>query len=201
MRWTTRFWLTAGALGCLTAALPARAEMPKGWFGGGEGYELTGDTEVKHGGKASGSLKATDEAKNFGTFTSAIRADNYRGKRVRLVAYVKPEGIKDWAGLWLRVDGKEKTAIAFDNMNARPIKGTSDWTAYGLVLDVPMEAEEIYFGCLLAGRGRLWIDDMQLLVVGNDLPVTAGPGPATPRQGEYKLIDLPKEPVGLDFEP
>jgi hypothetical protein len=198
---TTRLWLTAGVLGCLTAALPARAEPPKGWLGGGEGYELASDTEVKHGGKASGSLKATDAAKNFGTFTQPIRADNYRGKRVRLVAYVKPKGVKDWAGLWLRVDGKEKTAIAFDNMNARPIKGTSDWTAYGLVLDVPQEAEELFIGCLLAGQGRLWIDDMQLLVVGNDVPVTAEAGPGTPRRGEYKPADLPKEPVGLDFEP
>ena len=201
MRLTTRGWLTTVALGCLSAALPARAEMPKGWFGGGEGYELTSDTEVKHGGKASGSLQATDKAKNFGTFTSAIRADNYRGKRVRLVAYVKPEGVKGWAGLWLRADGKEKTAIAFDNMNARPIKGTSDWTAYGLVLDVPRDAEEIYFGCLLSGQGRLWIDDMQLLVVDPDVPVTAQPQAGTARPGEYKPIDLPKEPVGLDFEP
>jgi hypothetical protein len=193
--------MTATVLCCLTCATPARGEMPKGWFGGGAGYELTADTEVKHGGKASGSLKATDAAKNFGSFTSAIRADNYRGKRVRLVAFVKPEGVKDWAGLWLRVDGKEKTAIAFDNMNARPIKGTSDWTKYGLVLDVPKEAEEIYFGCLLAGTGRLWVDDMELLVVGNDVPVTAEPLPGAARQGEYKPIELPKEPVGLDFEP
>lgn len=201
MRFTTRLWLTAMALCCVAAARPARGETPKGWFGGGEGYELDCDIDIKHSGKASGSLKATDKAKNFGSFTSAIRADNYRGKRVRLVAFVKPDGVKDWAGLWLRVDGKEKTAIAFDNMNARPIKGTSDWTAYGLVLDVPAEAEEIYFGCLLSGKGRLWIDDMQLLVVGTDVPVTAEAGAGTPRQGEYKPIDLPKEPVGLDFEP
>jgi hypothetical protein len=201
MRLKTWLWLTGAALGCLIAASPARGEMPKGWFGGGQGYELTSDSEVKHGGKASGSLKATEAAKNFGTFTSAIRADNYRGKRVRLVAFVKPEGVKDWAGLWLRVDGKEKTAIAFDNMNARPIKVSGDWTKYGLVLDVPKDAEEIYFGCLLAGEGRLWIDDMELLVVGADVPVTAEPQAGTPRQGEYKPIELPKEPVGLDFEP
>lgn len=201
MRSTNHLLLTAAALGWLLVALPARGEMPKGWFGGGKGYELTADTEVKHGGKASGSIKATEAAKNFGTFTSAIRADNYRGKRVRFVAFVKPEGVKDWAGLWLRVDGKEKTALAFDNMNARPIKGTSDWMKYGLVLDVPKEAEEIYFGCLLAGEGRLWIDDMELLVVGTDVPVTAGPQAGTPRQGEYKPIELPNEPIGLDFEP
>ena len=201
MSLTIRPWLiTAGLCGLLSAP-PARAEPPKGWLGGGEGYELTADTEVKHGGKASGSLRATDAAKNFGTFTSAIRADNYRGKRVRLVAFVKPEGVKDWAGLWLRVDGKEKTGIAFDNMNSRPIKGTSDWTKYGLVLDVPAEAEEIYFGCLLAGGGRLWVDDMELLVVGSDVPVTGQPIPAAARHGEYRPAELPKEPIGLDFEP
>jgi hypothetical protein len=201
MPWKSRLTRLAVIVGCLAIVNPAQAEMPKGWFGGGEGYELTADTEVKHGGKASGSLKATEAAKNFGSFTTAIRADNYRGKRVRLVAFVKPEGVKDWAGLWMRVDGKDKTAIAFDNMNARAIKGTSDWTKYGLVLDVPKEAEEIYFGCLLSGRGRLWIDDMELLVVGDDIPVTGQPQTGTPRQGDYKPIELPKEPIGLDFEP
>jgi hypothetical protein len=193
--------LAVATIIALVCTASARAEPPKGWFGGGEGYELDCDIEVKHGGNASGSLKATEMAKNFGTFTSAIRADNYRGKRVRLVAFVKPEDVKGWAGLWMRVDGKEKTAIAFDNMNTRPIKGTSDWTKFGLVLDVPKEAEEIYFGCLLSGKGRLWIDDMELLVVGADVPVTADPLPGTPRQGEYRPIELPKEPVGLDFEP
>ena len=192
---------TAGAIACLTCSVTARAELPKGWFGGGEGYELTADTEVKHGGKASGSIRATDAAKAFGTFTSAIKADNYRGKRVRLVAYVKPEGVKDWAGLWMRVDSKDKTAIAFDNMNARPIKGTSDWTQYGLVLDVPAEAEEIFFGCLLAGKGRLWIDDMELITVGADVPVTGNPTAGDARKGEFRQIELPREPVGLDFEP
>jgi hypothetical protein len=42
---------------------------------------------------------------------------------------------------------------------------------------------------------------MELLVVGTDVPVTAEPQAGTPRKGEYRPIELPKEPVGLDFEP
>lgn len=31
------------------------------------------------------------------------------------------------AGLWMRVDSPTPTPLAFDNMQARPIKGTLDW--------------------------------------------------------------------------
>ena len=55
------------------------------------------------------------------------------------------EEVKGWAGLWMRVDGKEKTGIAFDNMANRSIKGTTDWKTYEVVLDVPDDAEEIFF--------------------------------------------------------
>ena len=34
-----------------------------------------------------------------------------------------------WAGLWMRVD-KGKDMVAFDNMQDRPIKGTTDWQRY-----------------------------------------------------------------------
>jgi hypothetical protein len=178
----------------------AYADQPTGWGGGGNGYELSRDDAEKHAGKASGCVRSTgDEAEGFGTLTQGFRADGYRGKRVRMSAYVKTDGVERQAGLWMRIDGKEKTGLAFDNMMTRPVKGTTDWKKYDVVLDVPDDAGEIYFGFLVAGKGRGWVDDITLEVVDKDVPTTGLDVQPTDRQGELTK-DLPKEAKNLDFE-
>lgn len=176
-----------------------QADPPAGWGGGGKGYELLLDKTEKHAGKASGSVKATADAEDFGALNQGFRADEYRGKRLRLSAFVKAKDVDDWSGLWMRVDGKDKTGLAFDNMQERAIKGTSDWKRYEIVLDIPADAEEIYFGILLAGKGQVWIDDVNFAVVGNDVKTTGRE--LEPQKTDRELSkDLPKRPKNLDFE-
>jgi len=176
-----------------------RAEYPRGWFGGGKDYELSRDTTVKHGGTASGAIRSAAGAEaGFGTFTQGVQAEKYRAKRVRLAGWIKSEEVAGWSGLWMRVDGKEKTGLAFDNMSDRAVKGTSDWTQFQVVLDVPDSAEQIYFGCLLSGKGKIWVDDMALEIVGADVAKTGKDIESMPRQGEAAA--LPAEPANLGFE-
>ena len=112
----------------------------------------------------------------------------HRGKRLRLSAFVKTQDIKDWAGVWMRVDGPEQgRSLAFDNMQDRPIKGTADWTRHEIVLDVPDKATNISFGILLHGEGKLWLDDVQFQVVDTSVPTT----------GAMRSNPTPKN---LDFE-
>jgi hypothetical protein len=82
-----------------------------------------------------------------------ISADAYHGKRVRLSANAKASDVQGWAGLWMRVDGDGSRPLAFDNMGNRPIKGTTDWKRYDIVLDVAGQATDVAFGILLTGRG------------------------------------------------
>jgi hypothetical protein len=176
------------------------ADHPRDWGGGGKDFELSLDASVKHGGKASGSIKPTvAEPEGFGTFTQGFRADQYRGKRLRFSGFVKAEDVQGvGAGLWMRIDGKTKTGLAFDNMWTRPIKGSSDWQKYAVVLDVPEDAQDVYFGVLLAGKGRIWVDDLAFDVVGKDVESTGLVTQATDREGPAE--DLPNEPKNLDFE-
>ena len=60
-------------------------------------------------------------------------------------------------------------------MQNRPIKGTSDWTRYEIVLDVPQNAAAIAFGIRLRGKGQVWLDDVQFAIVGPDVPTTNMP--------------------------
>ncbi len=182
-------------------AITARAERPRDWLGGGKDYELATDTEVKHGGKQSGVVRSTaDPPAAFGTLTQGCEAAKYRGKRVRLSGWIKSEGVEGWSGLWMRIDSKEKGGLAFDNMNGRAIKGTSDWAQFQVVLDVPDTAEQLFYGCLLAGKGKVWVDDLSIEAVGADVPVTDLKPTASDR-GDNPLPAVPADPANLDFEP
>jgi hypothetical protein len=194
--------LASVAISCVVGAGPgaARGEFPAAWGGGGKDYELAKDSSVKHGGKASGMIRSTaDPPTGFGTFTQGVQAEKFRGKRARLSGWIRSDGVAGWSGLWMRVDGKEKGGIAFDNMNDRAVKDTSDWAQFQVVLDVPAEAEQIYFGCLLVGKGKVWVDDMSLETVGADVATTGKPVEGIDRKGQPQR-DVPAEPANLDFE-
>jgi hypothetical protein len=145
-----------------------------GWHKAGDhpaDYEMGTDETTAFTGSSSGFIKSKPNSQGFGTYMQTIDATEYRGKRVQLSAYVKSADIADWAGVWMRVDAGS-TAIAFDNMQSRPIKGSNDWTQHRVVLDVGNNASAIAFGILLSGKGAVWIDDVALDIVSVDVPVT-----------------------------
>jgi hypothetical protein len=185
-------FLAAAFLTIGTMAL-AVDPLPDGWMGGNtKDYEVGVDRDVVKTGKAAATIKArTATPENFGTILQSFDATEYLGKRVRMSAFVKADKIKDWAGLWMRVDGegKENRTLSFDNMQSRPIKGTLDWKNYEIVLDVPEASKSITFGILLSGAGQAWLDDFKFEVVSKDVPTTgmSNGGGRT-------------QPVGLGFE-
>ena len=190
----------------LDAKPPAPAnEFPAAWGGGGgNDYQISLDKTVRHGGKASGSIKSiTATPQWYGALTQAINADKFRGRRLRITAYVKSKDVKNSAGLWIRMeahDGKGHYSISSDLLGDRSIKGTNDWKQHEVVIDVPKEGTAIiYFGALLVGKGQIWVDDFQFEIVGNDVKTTAkvgetGKATAEPAQG------LQTVPRNLGFE-
>lgn len=191
------------------------SKAPKGWIAAGshpKSYEMSLFADFCHSGTKCARLCSTTEATNgFGTLMQSVKADGYRGKRIKLTAFIKSESIDDWAGLWMRVDaGRE--IVSFDNMQNRPIKGKSDWTQYHVVLDVTDQSTNISFGVLLSGAGTLWLDDFALEVVGLDVPSTevSADTATTSGHGELKKNkelstnasekSLLAKPRNLDFE-
>ncbi|WP_413992187.1 hypothetical protein ACMDCR_08915 [Labrys okinawensis] len=169
----------------------AETPLPPGWRTWGDdvgAYEIGRDTETVHNGSASGYVKWRHPNNGFGTMMQVFRADNFKGQRLRLSAYAKTSNVTGWAGIWMRVDGLKDALLGFDNMQQRPIKGTTDWTKYEVVLDVPQKSEQIAFGFLLAGRGQLWCTGLDLQAVSRGVPTTD----LTPEM-------LSSDPVNLDF--
>lgn len=148
-------------------------------------YHLDHDFVVTHAGQPSGRLTSAGECQGFGTMVQCIDAADYAGKRIRFSAFVKAQGVREWAGLWMRVDGEGGcgTTLAFDNMNTRPIKGSKDWARHEVVLDVAKQAKSICLGLLLQGAGRVWMSGVSFQAVSTAVPTTDAGGrtePATP---------------------
>ncbi len=113
------------------------------------------------------------EPQHQGVLQQSVKADAYRGRRVRLTGHIKT--IAEEGHLWMRVDGDSGVACS-DYMELRPIRGTTAWQEYEIVLDVPADAHGITFGVMLDGAGELWIDDVALAVVGGDVATTGHAG-------------------------
>ena len=151
-------------------------QTPKGWNAHSshpDNYEMGGDPTVTHGDSKGGFIKSKlSEAEGYGTWMAGIEVNEYLGKRVRMSGYVKTEAVEGWAGLWMRVDGPDDSMLSFDNMGNRPIKGTTGWERYEIVLDVPETSIGIFHGLLLVGKGNAWFDGVKLETVGSEVEIT-----------------------------
>ncbi|HVH42941.1 MAG TPA: hypothetical protein VM925_11380 [Labilithrix sp.] len=146
-----------------------------GWFLSGprlQSYRIGIDRDVHAAGSASGRLEAVEKSNGAGTMMQSISAESYLGKRLRFSALVQTRDVDGWTGLWMRVDRPDGKRV-FDNMQQRPLRGTTTWRRVEVVLDVPQDAVAVHFGLLQDGKGISWIDDASLETVGKDVPVTA----------------------------
>lgn len=172
----------------LPAELSAQSGVPSGWLLRGSNpsaYSVSVQEDAARN-SAVATLRATDQSPDgFGTLMQTIQAGDYRGKRIRLTAYVRSQGVAEWSGLWMRIDGPGGSSqpLAFDNMQDRPIRGTVDWTQHTVVLEVPQTAERIAFGILLAGGGRVDVDEFVLEEVVTD---TQSDLPRAPRNPGFQ---------------
>ena len=199
--------------GCLDESLVKQPELtvipglPPGWSGtantSGIGTTIDNARSGKNAVYLSNAFQITFDAFRL---AQSIRADDYRGKRVRLSAWVRPRNVSSTAssGIWMRVDGPGVT-LALDEMRLRPVAGFGDWRQVSVVLDVAERAIGISFGALFQATNTLLVDDMQLDVVSTMVASTNTLLAPTP-SGLDSLSTVeayarsPRAPVNLDFE-
>lgn len=165
-------------------------------------YQIYRDTDVFLSGAASGSIKSNLPAvgaRQSAFLMQIIKAGNYRGKRLQMSAYVKSKTVGH-ASLWMRLDADKMVVLGLDTMNDRPIRGTNDWRKYSIVLDVPVETEQITFGINLKGSGQVWIDDIEFEEVDADVPTTVTKTPAQFAKSSAERIEEYKTTNKNDYE-
>ncbi len=140
---------------------------PTGWVDfGSANYTLAVDSTTVKKGKYAASLEYKEGKTDFKAWAFHI-PNSYPGKEITLTGYIKTEDVTDgYAGLWMRID----PSVAFDNMQDRGVTGTTDWTRYEISLRMdPEKTQQIVIGGILAGKGKMWVDDLNLTVDGKEI--------------------------------
>ncbi|GHT66301.1 hypothetical protein AGMMS50239_27560 [Bacteroidia bacterium] len=129
-------------------------------------YSVSLDSVTLKSGKYSIAIEFTGGADSFQP-VMLVLPENYEGKKITLSGYIKTENITDgYAGLWMRIDPQ----VAFDNMRQNGVTGTTDWRKYEITLDMnPSKTQQIVFGGLLVGKGKMWLDDLKISIDGRDV--------------------------------
>ena len=100
----------------------------------------------------------------------ALDIEAVRGKRIRVMAWVKAQEVANWCGVEMIVKGTEGKFCAQATSAERPIQGTTDWAKVELVADVPGEATGIVVVLPVYGKGEMWVDDVVMEVVAESVP-------------------------------
>jgi erythromycin esterase len=178
------------------AETPGRT--PSGWVVPTAGYVA----EIRHEGCKAGSgcvallQPTTPSSAPFGNIMQAFSAEQFRGKTVRLRAWIRVDKADagDHAQMWLRVDRPGMQMGLFDNMGDRPIS-SSEWVNYEIGGEVEADALSINIGVMSIGKARVWVDDATFEIV------SATPQETAAREEFQKLyarIDAAYESGTLD---
>lgn len=126
--------------------LAARAE---------KAFENAGKIGFGSGGGESGFMSATA---NF-------PAEDAKGKKLTLSAWISTENVTGWAGAWWRCDTPGGVG-GFNNMHEQNITGTTEWKRYEFTIDVNPDTTNINFGFILGGDGVARFDDVEITLDG-----------------------------------
>jgi len=142
-------------------------------------YETVIDSSESHSGQQSLRIKYLSPRPyrpqfGYGGMFQEIPAKYVAGKRVRFSGWIRTEGITDgYAGLWWSAFGPD-IAMGASMWQTGP-RGTTPWSPYEIVLDIPAGADQVYFGPEMEGNGTAWFDG--LVVEADGHPVPEGPAP------------------------
>jgi hypothetical protein len=170
---------------------PDDAGVPRGWCfrarsgftwqeshaGPGPQHQFASDSRVVWQGSASARIGAAEESLPtdvVGVMWQAIVATPLRGKRVELSAFARSaisRPGRPWVGhLFVRTQGKAPLELMLSDQNApsgarglnQYVPRNPEWDRYRVVLEVPSDAEVMYYGFALYGGGYVWIDDVRI---------------------------------------
>ena len=142
--------------------------MPVGWIINPPSSEAlySLDSNIVHSGKYSMSIEFNGDA-NVQHTILLITPQRYKGKNITVSGYLKTENITDgWAGLAMFLPVEYK----YIDMRNNGITGTTDWKKYEIMFEMNPEINQYFnIGGVLAGKGKMWIDDLTITIDGKDI--------------------------------
>ncbi len=179
-------------------------QLPEGWsvLQPSETYKIQLTNVEKHGGNQS--LLIENQGDGTKPFVSIVKylPAKYLGKMIELRAYLKFQDVVNAPGIVLRVNDVNNQPLQYKTLQAQKISGSRDWQLYSVKTFLPPDGHIITVGAMFGGAGKLWIDDLQILIDDKDIseakidpdydpnpPKRAKFGDNTAASGHVKLKD------------
>jgi hypothetical protein len=144
---------------------PGRRGDPEGWFtfqhAGDKSYLFTLDTTQPRSGARSLRIDNTGP-EPYGSVAQAIEAAPHAGKVARYSAWLRTRDVSETGAVLTLVAMQSGVPMAQNFMADKPVRGTTGWTRYTIVLPIEKGAERIEVGAMMQGKGSLWLDDAEL---------------------------------------
>ena len=146
-------------------------KLPDGWFVPALPQDVDRWAQLRRSGCRKGDSCAVvlvpDNAPvQAGNLMQSFHAAAYRGKTVRLTAWLRLEASApgDRAQMWLGVDRVNDKKGFFDDMSDRAVR-SPEWTFAEIRARIDGDATSIKFGVMSIGRGRVWVDHVSFEVI------------------------------------
>ena len=156
----------------------------------------------------SGSVRLTVERRSGGDVAvlQPLRADIWRGKRVRLSGFLTAMISSGEAGLVIVANNGSRYSFYFPSRE-RVVKSQAGWHPLSVTVDVPLDATLVSIGVWIRrGSGSVWLDDMTF----EEVPSGSGTAAESRRSSPMTRGDLSKissayevaldRPSNLDFD-
>lgn len=140
-----------------------------GWFKGSDfstapDYQIGLDPHAFDG-RPAGFIRSRNSApQGHAGLEQGLRLDHYRGKRVHISAMLRTKDVASYACLFVHLD--TETSYSVLGAPQDNLSGTTPWRRYDVVLDIPGNAQGVYYGAMLQGAGEVWMARVRVEVVG-----------------------------------
>ena len=130
------------------------------------------DKEVAHRGSWSVRIERNEHSAGNASAISLRLPVNFTGAALQMRAFIRTQNVSGAVSLWIRQDG-DGEQISYRNLGSEAISPTSEWKQYAITVPIDPDAENLVCGLFIAGQGRAWMDDVEILVDGK--PLTDAP--------------------------
>lgn len=141
------------------------------WFGKNktEGISITTDTIEKYTGKRSLLIENSNNKPPTYLQSGIFIPSKYEGKEIEIKFYAKFRDVVNHVDFIMRTNDEDNDVLQYKNSLQTRIFGTSDWKEFTIKLPLQAETRKICFWPTLYGSGKLWIDNVKILIDGKDI--------------------------------
>ncbi len=146
-------------------------QLPDEYSVWGSDYKLTLDSSTKFNGRNSVLLQPSDATKSpfFGAVAYQIPSV-FDGDEIELRFLMKLENSQEEPiAFVLQMNGLSVTPLTFANLQEKKSRESADWSIYFVKVPFPTDAGRIYVGAMLYGSGKVWVNDFELLIDGQEI--------------------------------